>query len=158
MLQALHIDNYALIAKLSIEFGVGLNLMTGETGSGKSIVVDALGLLLGGKGSADLIRAGADRAVVSGEFSLRRGRALNSQLEELGLEIEDDTLLIRRELNPNGKTRVFINDRPATVGALRTLSPWLAEIHGQNDQQDLFSAAAQLEMLDSSMQADSALA
>ena len=114
LLQALHIENYALIAKLSIEFGTGLNLMTGETGSGKSIVVDALGLLLGAKGSSDLIRAGAERAVVSGEFSVRRGKALNAQLEELGLELEDDTLLIRRELNQSGKARVFI-DRKSVV-------------------------------------------
>jgi DNA repair protein RecN (Recombination protein N) len=158
VLQALHIENYALIARLSIEFGAGLNLMTGETGSGKSIVVDALGLLLGAKGGSDLIRAGAERAVISGEFSVRRSTALNAQLEELGLELEDDTLLIRRELNQSGKARVFINDHPATVGALRTLAPWLAEIHGQNDQQDLFSSAAQLEMLDRAAQADAELA
>src|SRR5260221_2871479 len=99
------VENYAVVERLRVQFHSGLNLMTGETGSGKSIVVDALGLLLGGKGSADLIRAGADRAIVSGEFSLRRGKTLNGQLEELGLEIEDDALLIRRELNPNGKTR-----------------------------------------------------
>ncbi len=158
MLQALHIENYALIAKLSIEFGAGLNLMTGETGSGKSIVVDALGLLLGAKGGSDLIRAGAERAVVSGEFSVRRGQALNAKLEELGLQLEDGTLLIRRELNQSGKARVFINDLPATVGALRSLAPWLAEIHGQNEQQDLFSSAAQLEMLDRAAQDDAELA
>jgi len=142
MLQSLHIENYALIAKLSIEFGPGLNLLTGETGSGKSIVVDALGLLLGDKGSADLIRAGAERAVVSGVFSVRRN------LEDLGFAGNGDDVVIRRELNASGKTRVFVNDRPATVGSLRSLAPWLAEIHGQNEQQELFSAATQLEMLD----------
>lgn len=146
MLQSLHIENYALIAKLAMEFGPGLNLLTGETGSGKSIVVDALGLLLGEKGSADLIRAGAERAVVSGVFSVRRN------LEELGFEANGDEVVIRRELNATGKTRVFVNDRPATVGSLRSLAPWLAEIHGQNQQQELFSAAAQLEMLDRAAQ------
>ncbi len=147
MLQSLHIENYALIAKLSMEFGPGLNLLTGETGSGKSIVVDALGLLLGDKGSPDLIRAGAERAVVSGVFSVRRN------LEDLGFEVEGGEVVIRRELNATGKTRVFVGDRPATVGALRTLAPWLAEIHGQNEQQELFSAAAQLDMLDRAAQA-----
>ncbi|SRR5579871_25922 len=152
MLQALHIENYALIAKLSIEFGAGLNLLTGETGSGKSIVVDALGLLLGAKATTDAIRAGSDRAIVSGEFSVRRSKALAAKLDELGLELEDDTLLIRRELTQAGKARVFVNDVPATVSALRALAPWLAEIHGQNDQQELFSASAQLEMLDRAAQ------
>src|SRR5271169_247165 len=108
MLQSLHIENYALIAKLSIEFGPGLNLLTGETGSGKSIVVDALGLLLGGKGSVDLIRAGADRAVISGHFAMRK----NKVIDELGLELEEGELLVRRELNAAGKGRVFVNDQP----------------------------------------------
>ncbi len=152
MLQSLHIENYALIAKLSIEFGPGLNLLTGETGSGKSIVVDALSLLLGGKGSPDLIRAGEDRAVVSGVFSVRRS------LEELGLEGESGEIVVRRELTSSGKTRVFINDRPATVGSLRSLGPWLAEIHGQNEQQELFTSAAQLEMLDRAAQVSTELA
>ena len=152
MLQSLHIENYALIAKLSIDFGSGLNLLTGETGSGKSIVVDALGLLLGDKGSADLIRAGAERAVVSGVFSVRRN------LEELGFAANGDEVVIRRELNASGKTRVFVNDRPATVASLRSLAPWLAEIHGQNEQQELFSAATQLEMLDRAAQSASDLA
>ena len=148
MLQSLHIENYALVAK----FGPGLNLLTGETGSGKSIVVDALGLLLGDKGSPDLIRAGTERAVVSGVFSVRRN------LEDLGLASNGDDVVIRRELNASGKTRVFVNDRPATVGSLRSLAPWLAEIHGQNEQQELFSPTAQLEMLDRAAQATTELA
>src|SRR5262249_14470500 len=88
MLQTLHIENYALIPKLSLEFGPGLNVLTGETGSGKSIVVDALGLLLGTKGSPDLIRSGADRAVISGGFLL--GRKPDLLAEEMGIEIESD--------------------------------------------------------------------
>ncbi len=156
MLQSLYIENYALISQLSMEFGPGLNLLTGETGSGKSIVVDALGLLLGAKGSAEMIRGGAGHAVIVGSFSLCRRRALAALAEEMGLELESDELLVKRELVAGGqgegqatvKTRAFLNDRPATVAALRALAPWLAEIHGQNEQQELFSPAAQLELLD----------
>ncbi len=150
MLQDLYIENYALIPQISLEFGPGLNILTGETGSGKSIVVDALGLLLGGKGSPDLVRSGSERAVVVGRFSLGKPGALASLAEELGLDIGDDSgeLLIKRELHSAGKTRAFVNDRPATVSALRAISRWLSEIHGQNEQHDLFSAAVRLEMLD----------
>lgn len=154
MLQSLHIENYALIAKLSLEFGPGLNLLTGETGSGKSIVVDALGLLLGGKGSPDLIRGGADRALITGSFSLRRSRALAELSEEMGLELEGDETLVKRELQSSGKTRAFLNDSPATVTALRGLAPWLGEIHGQNEQTELFAPSVQLAMLDRFAEAD----
>ena len=119
MLQSLHIENYALIARLSLEFGPGLNLLTGETGSGKSIVVDALGLLLGGKGSPDLIRGGADRALITGSFSLRRNRALTELAEEMGFELAGEETLVKRELQSSGKTRAFLNDSPVTVAALR---------------------------------------
>ncbi len=156
MLQSLHIENYALIARLSLEFGPGLNLLTGETGSGKSIVVDALGLLLGAKGSPDLIRGGADRAVITGGFSLRRSRALADLAVEMGFELGGDETLIRRELQSSGKTRAFLNDSPVTVAALRALAPWLSEIHGQNEQTELFAPAVQLAMLDRFAEADPA--
>ena len=146
MLENLHIENYALISKLSIEFGPGLNLLTGETGSGKSIVVDALSLLLGGKGSPDLIRAGAGRATIVGSFSV--DPKWEESAREMGLPVEGDELLIKRELQASGKTRAFLNDHPITVGALRSLARWLPEIHGQNEQQELYSAAVRLEMLD----------
>lgn len=146
MLENLHIENYALISKLSIEFGPGLNLLTGETGSGKSIVVDALGLLLGGKGSPDLIRAGAERATIVGSFSA--DPKWEEPAKAMGLPIEGDGMLLKRELQISGKTRAFLNDHPITVGALRALARWLPEIHGQNEQQELYSAAVRLEMLD----------
>jgi len=149
MLQQLHIENYALIDRLALEFGPGLNLLTGETGSGKSIVVDALGLLLGGRPSPDAIRAGAERAVLCGVFQTATPRELRRAAEELGIELQPaGELLVKRELHVSGRTRVFLNDRPATVGALRALAPWLGDIHGQNEQQALFLRAPQLELLD----------
>jgi DNA repair protein RecN (Recombination protein N) len=149
MLQQLHIENYALIDRLALEFGPGLNLLTGETGSGKSIVVDALGLLLGGRPSPEAIRAGTERAVLCGVFQTATPHELRRAAEELGIELQPTgELLVKRELHVSGRTRVFINDRPATVGALRALAPWLGDIHGQNEQQALFLRAPQLELLD----------
>jgi DNA repair protein RecN (Recombination protein N) len=149
MLQQLHIENYALIDRLALEFGPGLNLLTGETGSGKSIVVDALGLLLGGRPSPDAIRAGAERAVLCGVFQTATPREQRRAAEELGIELQPaGELLVKRELHVSGRTRVFLNDRPATVAALRALAPWLGDIHGQNEQQALFLRAPQLELLD----------
>jgi DNA repair protein RecN (Recombination protein N) len=156
MLQSLHIENYALIDRLALDFASGLNLLTGETGSGKSIVVDALAILLGGRASPEVVRAGAERAVLCGVFQSGFPAPLRRLAEELGLEAELGgrggspawELLVRREVQANGRTRVFLNDRPATVAALRGLAPWLADIHGQSEHQALFEPAAQLELLD----------
>jgi DNA repair protein RecN (Recombination protein N) len=149
MLQQLHIENYALIDRLALEFGPGLNLLTGETGSGKSIVVDALGLLLGSRPSPEAIRAGAERAVICGVFQTAASREMRRAAEELGLELQPGgELLLKRELHVSGRTRAFINDRPATLGALRSMAAWLGDIHGQNEQQALFLPPAQLELLD----------
>ena len=147
MLHELVVENYAVVDRLRVRFHAGLNLLTGETGSGKSIVVDALGLLLGGRASAEMIRSGEDRARVSGRFDApeRSERAL----EAAGLETEEGELLLEREILSNGKSRVFVNNRPATVALLKELSAHLGDIHGQHDQQLLFDAAAQLSMLDS---------
>ncbi|MCU1325295.1 MAG: replication and repair protein RecN [Bryobacterales bacterium] len=147
MLHELVVENYAVVDRLRVRFHAGLNLLTGETGSGKSIVVDALGLLLGGRASADMIRSGKDRARVSGRFDAPE-RA-NQALIQAGLETEDGELLLEREILSNGKSRVFVNNRPATVALLKELSGHLGDIHGQHDQQLLFDAAAQLSMLDS---------
>ncbi|HVW87091.1 MAG TPA: AAA family ATPase, partial [Bryobacteraceae bacterium] len=138
MLHELVVENYAVVDRLRVRFHSGLNLLTGETGSGKSIVVDALGLLLGGRASADMIRSGAERARVSGIFD---GVA--------GFDTEEGELLLEREILANGKSRIYVNNRPATVAVLRELAPQLGDIHGQHDQQLLFDPAAQLSMLDS---------
>lgn len=147
MLLELAVENYAVIDRLRVRFHPGLNLLTGETGSGKSIVVDALGLLLGGRASSDVIRTGANKARVSGLFEIG-DKAVSRVLEPAGIEAEDGELLIEREILASGKSRVYVGSRPATVAVLRDLAPYLGDIHGQHDQQLLFLAEAQLDMLD----------
>src|SRR5205807_2324556 len=148
MLLELVVENYAVVERLRVNFHAGLNLLTGETGSGKSIVVDALGLLLGGRASAEMIRTGEARARVAGIFEVREQGAVRKLLEPAGLEIEDGELLIAREILAGGKSRAFVGSRPVSVALLRELAPLLADIHGQHDQQLLFSAEAQRDMLD----------
>src|SRR5499425_498263 len=148
MLVELAVENYAVIEKVRVRFHPGLNLLTGETGSGKSIVVDALGLLLGGRASADMIRTGESRARVAGIFEVRDQPAVRKLLDPAGLEIEDGELLIEREILAGGKSRAFVGSRPVAASLLKDLAPLLADIHGQHDQQLLFSSEAQREMLD----------
>ena len=148
MLVELAVENYAVIDRLRVRFHAGLNLLTGETGSGKSIVVDALGLLLGGRATAEMVRSGEERAHIGGIFDVRGSAAIRSVLEPAGLEPEDGELLIEREVLAGGKSRAFVANRPATVALLRELAPHLGDIHGQHDQQLLFSRDSQREMLD----------
>ncbi|HWE52096.1 MAG TPA: DNA repair protein RecN [Bryobacteraceae bacterium] len=147
MLHELIVENYAVVDRICVRFHTGLNLLTGETGSGKSIVVDALGLLLGGRASVDMIRSGADRCRVSGIFEPAKRAA--KILDEAGFALEDSELVLDREILANGKSRVYVNNRPATVALLKDLAPHLGDIHGQHDQQLLFEPAVQLSMLDS---------
>ena len=148
MLLELVVENYAVVDRIRVRFHPGLNLLTGETGSGKSIVVDALGLLLGGRASAEMVRSGEARARVAGIFDVRDHPAVRALLEPAGFQIEDGELLIEREILAGGKSRAFLGSRPAAAGLLRELAPHLADIHGQHDQQLLFSADAQRDMLD----------
>jgi DNA repair protein RecN (Recombination protein N) len=148
MLQELVVENYAVVERLRIHFHSGLNLLTGETGSGKSILVDALGLLLGSRASADMVRTGESRARVAGIFDVRDHTAIRRLLEPSGLEIEDGELLVEREILAGGKSRAFVGSRPVAVSLLKELAPHLADIHGQHDQQLLFVPDAQREMLD----------
>lgn len=149
MLVELTVENYAVVDRLRVRFHAGLNLLTGETGSGKSLVVDALGLLLGGRASAEMIRSGEDRARVAGIFEVSDDRPVRAALDQAGIEVEQGELLIEREVLGGGKSRAFVANRPATVALLRELAPHLGDIHGQHDQQLLFSAETQREMLDS---------
>jgi DNA repair protein RecN (Recombination protein N) len=147
----MRLENYAVIDHLVVEFGQGLNLLTGETGAGKSILVDALALLLGDKASSDVIRAGAQRAVVSAVFEVEGAaeKPLVGILEANGLDESDDgTLILRREIAAGGKGRVFVNNQPATVAVLRLLAPHLATIHAQNESLLSFDGPARLELLD----------
>ncbi len=151
MLIEMRLENYAVIDNLAVEFGQGLNLLTGETGAGKSILVDALALLLGDKASSDVIRAGAERAVVSAVFEGEGGteKPLAGILEANGLDESDDgTLILRREIAAGGKGRVFVNNQPATVAVLRLLAPHLATIHAQNESILSFDGPARLGLLD----------
>ena len=150
MLAELRLENYAVIDNLAVEFASGLNLLTGETGAGKSILIDALALLLGDKASADVIRSGADRAVISAVFESEggAGKAIGRILEDNGLDSDADSLILRREVASGGKARVFVNNQPATVAVLRQLAPHLATIHAQNESLLAFGAEARLELLD----------
>ncbi len=148
MLLELVVENYAVIERVHVRFEPGLNLLTGETGSGKSIVVDALGLLFGGRASQESVRTGAARARISGVFEVPRETAFTRLLESAGIEAEDGELILEREISAEGKSRAFAGSRPITVGLLRDLAPFLGDIHGQHEQQMLFAAGAQLAMLD----------
>ena len=148
MLIELAVENYAVIEEVRVRFHPGLNLLTGETGSGKSIVVDALGLLLGGRASPEMVRTGAARARVSGIFEVAETPALKKLLDDAGIEMEDDEILVEREIQAGGKSRAFVGNRPVTAALLKSLAMHLAAIHGQHDQQQLFSAALQCDMLD----------
>lgn len=150
MLAELRLENYAVIDNVVIEFAAGLNLLTGETGAGKSILIDALGLLLGEKASSEVIRTGAERAVVAAVFESEgaAARSIEDILETNGLDAENSSLILRREIAPGGKGRVFINNQPATVAVLKQIAPHLAVIHAQNESIVNFDAAARQDLLD----------
>ncbi|MFZ0318719.1 MAG: DNA repair protein RecN [Candidatus Sulfotelmatobacter sp.] len=147
----LRLENYAVIDNAAVEFASGLNLLTGETGAGKSILIDALALLLGDKASSEIIRTGADRAVVSAVFESAgiSETAIDKILEHNGLdESEDGSLIVRREISASGKGRVFVNNQAATVAVLRQLAPHLATIHAQNESILSFDPPSRLALLD----------
>jgi DNA repair protein RecN (Recombination protein N) len=146
MLLELRAENYAVIDRAVATFGTGLNLLTGETGAGKSILIDALALLLGGKASSDVVRHGAEKAVVGCVFELTPGA--EAILGENGIDSESDHILLRREILANGKGRVFVNNQPATVGVLRQLAPELALVHAQNETMGSFDQTQQRILLD----------
>ncbi len=150
MLVELRLENYAVIDNLAVEFAPGLNLLTGETGAGKSILIDALALLLGDKASSDVIRSGADRAMISAVFEIEGSseKSVAQIFETNGIDREDESIILRREIAAGGKGRVFVNNQPATVAVLRLLAPHLANIHAQSETILSFDAAARLGLLD----------
>lgn len=165
MLTLLSISNIALIEELRVEFDHGLNLLTGETGSGKSIIVDALGVLIGGRFTADLLKTGAERASIEGLFLVVPTEELQAILAAAGIDIlandaekfaeatkkrniQPVELIIRRELSVAGRNKIFINNQLATQALLREVRSFLVDIHGQGDQQTLFNADTHLELLD----------
>ena len=143
MLRFLRVRHFALIDQLELHFNPGFNLLSGETGAGKSILVDALGLLAGAKASADTIRTGETKAIVEAIFEVD----LRDDLDRLGLDAEDG-LIIRREISSDGRNRVYINNQPTTVTVLKELAPALLDIHGQHEQQTLLDPTRQLDLID----------
>ena len=134
MLQRLYIKDYALIEEMTIQFEPGLNILTGETGAGKSIIIGAFSLILGERAKASVIRKGAKKTLVEGLF--RMSPMLSLQLTELGIDTEE-TLLLRREVNKDGRSRAFANDSPITNSVLATIGDALIDLHGQHDHQAL---------------------
>ncbi|HEX3527603.1 MAG TPA: DNA repair protein RecN [Thermoanaerobaculia bacterium] len=147
MLREIHIRNLAVLAEASVSFGPGLNILSGETGAGKSIVVDSLGLLAGARASAEMIRSGAEALTVSGMFE-PSGQEWRRLLEDAGLEVEGDEVLVRREIARSGRNRVFVNDQPTTLRLLTDLAPFLLRIHGQRDELGLIEPELQRGLLD----------
>jgi DNA repair protein RecN (Recombination protein N) len=168
MLQEIHIQNYAVIESLRLDFHPGLNVLTGETGSGKSIVVDALALALGGRASPDVIRTGAGRATVTAVFGADSHRGDNHRagnwpwskwLDHYGVGGGSGTeIMLRREVQAGGRSRLLVNDEPVTLAAAKDLAPLLVEVHGQGEHAALVLREAQLELLDAFAQTEDRLA
>lgn len=148
MLVQLAIRDIVLIEQANIPFAKGLCVLSGETGAGKSILLDSLGLAIGNRAEARLVRAGREQGVVTAEFDIASHPVLRQTLDDLGLEVEGDTLIIRRILTADGKSRCFINDQPVSVTALKTVGEMLVEIHGQHDQRGLLDPASHRDLLD----------
>ena len=144
MLRFLRVRNFALIDQLEIHFEDGFNLLSGETGAGKSIIVDALGLIAGAKALSETVRTGESRAIVEAVFEAD----IADRLERVGLDAEGSEIIIRREISSDGRNRVFINNQPSTVSALKELATLLLDIHGQHDQQSLLDSGSQLDLVD----------
>lgn len=149
MLRELHVKNLAVLAEARVELEAGLNVLSGETGAGKSIVVDSLALLAGARASLDLIRTGAESLWLAGVFA-PEGAGWRELLEAAGLDAEGDEVLVRREIARGGKSRVFVNDQPTTLRLLADLAPYLLRIHGQRDELGLTTPDLQREWLDRS--------
>lgn len=148
MLRFLNISNLALIDSLQVEFQPGLNVLSGETGSGKSIIIDALGILLGDRINQDVIRSGESHAFVEGIFDCQNNTPLIELLASSGIEGAEEEIIIRREVNATGRGRIFVNNQVATLGLLKSIQPHVLDIHGQGDQQSLLSAETHLNLLD----------
>src|SRR5215475_1592175 len=156
MLRELRIRNLAVIEDVVVPFAPGLNVLTGETGAGKSILVDAILLVIGARAQPDLIRSGEDSAVVEALFEVETSGPIAALLDEAGHRLEDEHLVIKRELWRTGRHRVFVNDSTATVGLLERLGDLLVELHGQHEHQRLMEPARQLEVLDRFVEAEAA--
>ncbi len=147
MLKTLYIRNYALISEISIEFSQGLVIITGETGAGKSIIIDALSLVLGSRASTEVVRTGADKAVVEAVFQTASNKKLKALCEENELECPDE-LIVRREVSAKGQSRCFINDTPLSLALQKQVGELLVDLHGQHEHQSLLRTETHIGMLD----------
>ena len=156
MLTELRVRDLAVIADVTLPFQPGLNVLTGETGAGKSMVVDALALLLGERASADIVRPGAEKTIVEGafEFASAVHRHLLPPFAALGIELEDGRLVLKREVLREGKSRAWVNGSPTTIGVLAEIGALLVDLHGQHETQSLLRPDAQRDMLDAYADAD----
>ena len=149
MLRELRLKNFAVVESVSVAFVPGLNVLTGETGAGKSILIDAIVLVRGGRAQADVIRTDAETATVEAVFAVDAVAAARAVLEDAGLAADDNgDVVVRRELARSGRHRAFVNDSPVTVALLERLGDALVEVHGQHEHQRLLEPAPRLELLD----------
>jgi DNA repair protein RecN (Recombination protein N) len=148
MLTELRIRNFAIIESVTLPLAEGFNVLSGETGAGKSIIVGALGLLLGERASADLIRSGAEKATVEGVFDVANVRGITKLADERGIDVEEDTLVLKREIATNGRGRAWINSAPVTATVLAEVGRQLVNLHGQHDAQTLLDGESQRRILD----------
>lgn len=148
MLRALSIRDFVIVERAELEAGAGFTVLSGETGAGKSILIDALELLVGGRADASLVREGAERAELSAEFEVAGEGALEKLLAEAGLEGDPGMVILRRTLDRGGRSRCFVNGHAATLAQLREAGEHLVDIHGQHEHQSLLRASAQRDLLD----------
>jgi DNA repair protein RecN (Recombination protein N) len=148
MLRALGIRDFVIVETVELETGPGFTVLTGETGAGKSILVDAIELLVGGRGDAALVREGAERAELSAEFDFSGNESLKQFISDAGLEGDPDAVILRRTIDRSGRSRCFVNGHSATLGQLREAGEHLVDIHGQHEHQSLLRAVGQRELLD----------
>jgi DNA repair protein RecN (Recombination protein N) len=148
MLKNLRIRNYALVEDLEVEFHPGLNVLTGATGAGKSIIVGAVNLVLGERASSDVVRTGFDNAIIEASFELESDQIFKNLLAPLGINCPDNVLIIRREISGKGVSRCFLNDRQMTLGSLKSIGDRLADLHGQHEHQSLLNVGRHIEYLD----------
>lgn len=150
MIVELNIENFAIVKSLHINFSKGLNVLTGETGAGKSIIVEAIGLILGGRASKDLIRTGCDKAILEGLFFLEEPKKIEKTLKQYGIEKDyRNYILITRELHSTGRSVSRINGRTVTVNMLNTITKHLIDIHGQHEHQSLLNVRSHIDIIDS---------
>jgi DNA repair protein RecN (Recombination protein N) len=156
MLVELRIRNVAVIDAVTLPLERGLNVLTGETGAGKSIIIGALGMLLGERTAADRVRSGTDRATVEGVFDVGGRPELRALLDERGIDADEQHLVLKREVGSNGRSRAWINGSAVTAALLADIGARLVSVHGQHDSRQLVDADHQRELLDAYVQATAA--